>query len=144
MKNLEDAQQALAALMTAGAFRYSNDIATVTYEQREALLESIDPQPYELGYQLGNTNYLEKLNIDYNGSVVEMLRVETTWECLDGLRAFELEITEVPSSIILENRPLQQPKILTTTWWVTRRGDVVAYNVDYNGLNLVKLSPNKK
>lgn len=135
---LEQAQQALEQLLLGGAFHFSTDLATITYEEREELLHAIDPQPYELAYQLGPINYLEKLSIDYNGSVVEMLRTETTWQ-YNKLRAFELEITEVPKLIVVLNEAQEEPKVLTTTWWCNQQGAVVAYLSSYNGVELEKL-----
>jgi hypothetical protein len=128
---LQDAQDALVKLFMGGAFNFSDNLSTITAEERQKLLDSMDPTPYELAYQLGPINYIEKLHIDYNGSIVDMIRTETTWE-YNKTRAFQLVITTVPPSILILDKEPEGPKILDTIWWCNSAGTVIAYESRYN------------
>ena len=134
--NLETAQHALAQLLTGGAFRFDNDIATVPYDEYRDIITALQPpQPYSIGYDLGGINWLENCYLDEENGFVEMIRRERTWQH-GNLRAFQLELTQVPRLILVVNEPPKDPTTLSTTWYTAPDGSVVAYIQILNGTTI--------
>ena len=131
--NLLQAQQTLAQLISGGAFRFDTDLPTVSWDRYQDLLHSIEPESYEVAYEMPNgLNIIEKLTVDRSDNdLVELLRIERTWEEL-GMRVFELELRTVPSMIVIELDP-KEPSELTNTWWLARDGTPLHYRQMFNG-----------
>jgi hypothetical protein len=129
---LLQAHEALQHLMRGGAFVFDHNLATVTMEQYIQFVDALEPQDYEVAFQYRDYNIIEKQHVDRENNRVAQLRRERTWE-EQNMRAFELEITEVPELILVTpDSKINEPKILTTTWWLMG-GTTVHYVQLYNG-----------
>lgn len=135
---LQRQQEALAALLKGGAFRFDPNIATVSYSDYQDFITAMQPPTgYSIGYDLGGVNWLENCHLDEDDQgLVEMVRRERTWQYKSGkdttLRAFQLELTTVPRLILVTNEP-NEPTTLSTTWYCDKHGIVRAYLQTLNG-----------
>lgn len=136
---LEQAHEALQGLMRGGAFVFDHNLATVSLQDYIKFVDAIDPQDYEVAFQFKHYNIIEKRHVDRDEhNRVYQMRRERTWEEA-GMRAFELEITEVPELILVTlDSKENEAKILTTTWWLAG-GTTVHYVQLYNGTVLTDI-----
>ena len=135
----KEAQLALKQLFNGGAFHFTPALPTITEQEYEDIINSIDPVAYELAYtsEAGTkdeTNIIEKCIIDRNptNNLVDLIRKERTYEFL-GYRIFQLQLDTVPLLVITGNPEDTEQKELVTTWWLNNAGKVVHYRVVYNG-----------
>lgn len=128
------AQETFAVLVQTGLWRYDPNLATIDYGQYLDLINKITPQNYEVAYDLGPINYIEKgyVDMDKTNTRAELIRRERTWK-YGPMQAFELQVITVPSLILMQGQPQEKSSNLTTTWWINPHGDVEAYRQILNG-----------
>ena len=136
---LQQAELALQQLFLGGAFRFADNIATVSYDEYKHIIESIEPaEEYSIGYDLSGINWLENCHLDRDDTgCVEVIRRERTWT-YGPMQAFQLELTTVPKLIMVTSEP-NEPTILDTTWYVDANGRTRAYLQSVNGVELENL-----
>lgn len=135
-ERLQQEQDRLAGLLLNGCFNYDLDIATVDYRDYRDIISSLEPpENYEIGYDLGGINWLERCILDRENGRTSMIRRERTYEYDAGrkLRAFNLELVTVPTVILDASEGRPTSTVLSTTWYCDELGQVVAYLQQING-----------
>lgn len=124
--NKDKANQLFLGMIACKMWNFDENLATISYPEYLQIINTINPQNYEIAYDVGEINYIEKGLIDYDPhNRAECIRRERTWTW-QGAQAFELSITTIPP-LILVGKIKEQPTTLTTTFWVDTKGTVVAY-----------------
>lgn len=128
MPGLQEYQTALADLLQEGRFKYSTDLATISAAEYDTLINSIEPENYELAWQHENgLNILEKCTVERGESgLIDALVYESSWVEL-GLRVFEFKITTVPRTIVVGESEPEHSTSLTMTYWVLNTGSLAHY-----------------
>jgi len=135
--NIEQAKEALTQLFIGGAFRFPEDLVTITEYEYADLINKLTPENYTLAYQAfadtdHSLNVLENCYVDRDEQgMVELIRKERTY-VHRGFRVFQLQIDTVPKLIITGDKPDKANKLITT-WWLNSQGATVHYRVIFNG-----------